>query len=236
MDDELIRQGFQFSALKDVVIVPDSELDKEQKITEEEKLFMRVAYEDSIKQEKYEKSGVGEKYLHKTLEDYECYDEESTRNFEKVKTFISDVRDKKKKRTLWICGNSGTGKTLLASLIIRECGGKFVKSYQIQNELDDCRSFKARESKSDIINRYAWYDILVIDEIAKFESKQEIEYLFMILNERYEKMKTTIIVTNKSAKELREYLGKPIYDRFIENCISLEFNNASYRFKERDCE
>ena len=235
MDDELVKKGVVFSSLQDVIIVPDSESESVQ-LTDQQKEKMKFDYEEQIKQEKYKSSGVGEKYLNKTLDDYDCYNEESTRNFEKVKTFIADVRDKKKKRTLWLCGNSGTGKTLLASLIIRECGGKFVKSYQILNELDDCKSFKAKESKSDIINRYASYDILVIDEIAKFESKQEIEYLFMILNERYEKMKTTIIVTNKSAKELREYLGKPIYDRFVENCMSIEFTNQSYRIKERDYE
>lgn len=185
-------------------------------------------------QSRYEQSGVGERYLTKKLSDFLTETEEQKNGLEKVKKFISDVQNGKQK-TLWLNGTVGTGKTLLASLIIRECGGKFVKSYQIQNELEDCRSFKATESKCDLIKRYSTVrPVLVIDEIGKIDTKTEVEYLFQIINERYERKGTsTILITNKTKLELKEYLGKAIFNRFVENCTAIEFIGESYRLKER---
>lgn len=184
---------------------------------------------------RYEQSGVGERYFSKRLSDFETKTEEQKNALEKIKMFICDIQ-KGKQRTLWLNGAVGTGKTLLASLIIRECGGKFVKSYQIQNELEDCRSFKATESKSDLIKRYSTVrPVLVIDEIGKIDTKMEIEYLFQIINERYEhKGTSTILITNKTKVELKEYLGKAIFNRFVENCTAVEFFGESYRIKERE--
>ena len=110
----------------------------------------------------------------------------------------------------------------------------FVKSYEIELELDDCKSFKANESKKELLKRYKDYPVLIIDEIGKFESKDEVKYLFMIINERYENKKCTVLISNKSKKELVEYLGKPIFDRFTENCMSIEFNFDSYRINMRN--
>lgn len=186
--------------------------------------------EEQRKQSNYENSGVGYKYWNKRLADYETVTDEQKRNMEKAKNFIEAV-NRGECKTLWMCGKSGTGKTLLASLIIRECGGKFAKSYQIADEIEDSRSFSSKESKSGLIKRYSEYKLLVIDEIGKFENKQgtELEYLFRILNERYEKENSTIIITNKTKGELKEYLGIPLYDRFVENCTSLTFSGESHR-------
>lgn len=227
---EQLHQGISFSpdfqVLVDEVDLASEDYDNE--ISEYDR-----KWEEEQKQKRYIESGVKERYWDKRLEDFVTSTEEQKTQLAKVTKFITDVNNHHS-RTMWMCGNAGTGKTLLASLIIRECGGKFVKSYEIQNELEDCRSFKATESKTQLIQRYADYRVLVIDEIAKIDSKAEIEYLFMILNERYERMKSTILITNKSAKELMEYIGKPLYDRFVENCTSLTFNGESYRKNERE--
>ncbi len=197
--------------------------------TEQNDEFIKQT-EEKEKQRLYELSGVGKKYWNMRFENFDAYNDELKVNLQKVHSFIKDVQNGKS-RTMWLCGNSGTGKTLLASLIIRECGGKFVKSYEIADEIEDCRSFKAEESKVQLIKRYSNYPVLVIDEVGKFEGKQwqELEYLFRILNERYEKEKSTIIVTNKTKVELKEYIGIPLFDRFVENCISAEFTSSSYR-------
>ena len=74
---------------------------------------------------------------------------------------------------------------------------------------------------------------MVIDEIGKFESKEEVKYLFMIINERYENKRSTVLISNKTKTELAEYLGMPTFDRFVENCMSIEFNFDSYRINMR---
>ena len=176
-------------------------------------------------------SGIGERYWNYKPSDYICNNPKQEQILKQVLDFINEPFNK----TLWLVGNHGTGKTMLSGLICRECwGSHYVKSYQIENEIEDCKSFKAKESRKDILYRYSEYPVLVIDEIAKFESKEEIKYLFMILNERYEKTRSTILISNKNKIELIKDLGQSIYDRFIENCTSLEFDFDSYRRVKRE--
>ena len=196
----------------------------------------RLAREKFLKEERQKeidrlkRIGIEERYLDASLESYECNTPERKIVLQKVKAFIANY----KAQTLWMVGNSGTGKTMLAAIICKECyGSHYCKSYQIELALDDCKSFKATKSNSELIKDLSDYPLLVIDEVGKFESKEEVKYLFMIINERYEKNKSTVLITNKNKKELAEYLGKPIYDRFTENCMSIEFNFDSYRINKR---
>lgn len=187
--------------------------------------------DEIAKLERLKESGIGSKYWNCSFDSFKIDIPQKKNILDKIKDFVINYL----KRTLWLVGNPGTGKTMLAAIICRECwGSHYVKSYEIELELDDCKSFKAKESKSDLIKRYAEYPLLVIDEIGKFESKEEVKYLFMILNERYENNKSTVLISNKSKLELIEYLGQPIYDRFTENCTCLEFNFESYRVNMRD--
>lgn len=187
-------------------------------------------HEAKEKQKNLEASGIGERYYNASFESYNCNIPERKEVLDKLKLFIQDYQEK----TLWMVGNSGTGKTMFAAILCREClHAHFVKSYEIELELDDCKSFKANESKKELLKRYKEYPVLIIDEIGKFESKDEVKYLFMIINERYENKKCTVLISNKSKKELVEYLGKPIFDRFTENCMSIEFNFDSYRINMR---
>ena len=187
--------------------------------------------EEREKQKNLQNSGIGERYYNARLENYNCDIPERREVLEKLKMFLEDYQEK----TLWMVGNSGTGKTMFAAILCREClHAHFVKSYQIELELDDCKSFKANESKIELLKRYTRYPVLIIDEIGKFESKEEVKYLFMIINERYEHKMCTVLISNKTKKELVEYLGKPIFDRFTENCMSIEFNFDSYRINMRN--
>lgn len=188
-------------------------------------------HEEKEKQKNLEASGIGRRYYNADFSNYVCNIPERKEVLDKLKVFIKDYQEK----TLWMVGNSGTGKTMFAAIICREClHAHFVKSYLIELELDDCKSFKASESKTELLKRYTKYPVLIIDEIGKFESKEEVKYLFMIINERYENKKCTVLISNKSKKELVEYLGQPIFDRFTENCMSIEFNFDSYRINLRN--
>ena len=58
----------------------------------------------------------------------------------------------------------------------------------------------------------------------------------MIINERYENEKCTVLISNKTKVEMVEYLGQPIFDRFTENCMSIEFDFESYRKNKKEKE
>lgn len=235
MENESIHQGLPVLKIRteeqfDMSYEQEIEYIKEcEKRNEREKLI------------RLESSGVGRRYFNIKLEDYDATTDEQKKALKQVKEFINQMNSNKPvSKTLWLCGKAGTGKTLLASLIIRECGGHFAKSYEIEDDIEISKSFSAKENKKQVLEKYYNYRILVIDEIGKFEHKHntEIEYLFRILNERYERQYSTILITNKTGKELREYIGIPLYDRFLENCTCIEFTGESYRklLKERNNE
>ena len=177
-------------------------------------------------------SNVGRKYLNKTINDYVPENDEQKNILDTVKHFIENVNNGEC-RTLWLCGATGTGKTLLGSAICRETKGNFCRSYNIKNDIESTHFFKASETKNMCIERYANYRLLVIDEIGRGGSDEK-ELLWQILNERYENELSTVLITNMSKGELKEFLGEPVYDRFVVNCTSLTFTGESYRKKERE--
>lgn len=234
MSNEIeITKGVNFGLDKLDSLCQEMELTEKNELTPEEIFKQKQEvrkHEEQQKQKNLEESGIGQRYFHADFSNYVCNIPKRKEALEKLKTFIENYQEK----TLWLVGNSGTGKTMFAAIICREClRAHYVKSYQIELELDDCKSFKASESKTELLKRYTKYPVLIIDEIGKFESKDEVKYLFMIINERYENKKCTVLISNKTKMELVEYLGQPIFDRFTENCMSIEFNFDSYRINMR---
>lgn len=182
--------------------------------------------EEEVRQSFYETtSNVGKRYRNKTLNDYIADTEEKKIILEKVKQYINDVNSGKD-RTLWLCGATGTGKTLLGSCICRETGGVYCKTYNIKDDL-----LENHFSRNSIFKKYVNYRSLVIDEVGRVE--QEKDFMFQLLNERYENEVSTVLITNLSKGELKERLGLPLYDRFVSNCVSITFTGKSHRENER---
>ena len=142
-----------------------------------------------------------------------------------MKQYIKDVNEGKD-RTLWLCGATGTGKTLLGSCICRETGGVYCKTYNIKDDL-----LENHFARNSVFRKYVNYRSLVIDEVGRVE--QEKDFMFQLLNERYENEVSTVLITNLSKGELKERLGLPLYDRFVSNCVSLTFKGDSHRIQER---
>lgn len=174
-------------------------------------------------------SGIGQRYLNADIHSFITETEEQKTGLETVKQFITNPYGK----NLWLVGVAGTGKTLLGAIICRYLGAKYIKSYQLKDELDYARSFNAKKNPTEVINDYAEISVLIVDEVGRYKSPQEQEYIFRLLNERYEMKKPTVLISNMTKKEFGEYLGNPIVDRFRESCKSLEFKGESFRAKER---
>jgi len=76
----------------------------------------------------------------------------------------------------------------------------------------------SEETETQAINAIAYPDLLILDEVGvQFGSEFEKQVLFDILNERYEKRKPTILLSNIPAKDLGGYLGDRVADRLKED-------------------
>ena len=65
---------------------------------------------------------------------------------------------------------------------------------------------------------YTQCDLLIIDEVGvQRGSDFEKETFFDVINERYENMRPTIILSNLTIEEIKVFLGERVFDRLREN-------------------
>ena len=132
--------------------------------------------------------------------------------------------------SLIFIGTVGTGKTHLALSVIRECGGLYRLSSNIVEELRRAKSFTAKESEAEILENYGNARLLVIDEIGRGVAAAEEQYmLYQIINERYNRRKPTVLISNQNKKDFLNYVGIAAADRLTESAQVVEFTGQSYR-------
>lgn len=138
---------------------------------------------------------------------------------------------------LVLCGKPGTGKNHLACAIANAVIEQYQDSARITTALRIARKIKSTWSKeaelseNEVIGIYVDFDLLIIDEIgAQFGSEAEKIILFEIINERYEQMKPTILISNLTLEELPNYIGERVLDRMKEGKGAVvSFDWESYR-------
>ena len=142
-------------------------------------------------------------------------------------------------RNVIFLGKSGTGKTHLAtSLGIEACQQgfrtRFVTGCGLANEL-----LEAREAKglSRLMNRYAGYDLLIVDELGYVPfSKAGAELLFQVLAERHER-KSVIVTTNLGFADWTQIFGEAnltaaLLDRLTHQAAIITCSWESYRLHQ----
>ena len=139
-------------------------------------------------------------------------------------------------RSLVLAGGPGTGKTHLAAAIgqhvIREFQGAvlFGTVSQALRRIKDTYRKDSEQTESDVLQTMTDCDLLILDEIgAQIGSEHEKQLMFEILNERYQGMRSTILISNLNATELETFLGHRVMDRYRECGVVLAFDWASHR-------
>jgi DNA replication protein DnaC len=90
------------------------------------------------------------------------------------------------------------------------------------------------ETETQAIAAMTYPDLLILDEVGvQFGSEFEKNIMFDVLNERYEKRRPTILLSNLTKDELVGFLGERVYDRMKEdNGKFVAFDWESYRGKK----
>ncbi len=188
----------------------------------------------------YEQSGLmklleTENFDHLSVE---YYDGEDRVKFEKAvqsaRNFIEDFGSHY--RNLFFCGTVGTGKSFLSCCIAKEVLDSgysviyFSASALFQKISEYTFAMKDKEALAQFKNDLLGCDLLIIDDLGTESVNSFVtSELFNCLNERHLRQKSTIISSNLTIEELRDYYSDRLFSRMISNYDFLKFTGKDIR-------
>lgn len=179
-------------------------------------------------------SCIGKRFLGMTFKDYKPVCNHAGEVLAECREFAESFKADSG-RNLIMAGATGTGKNMLSSVIGQEVirssfSFLHTTAIKIVRRYKDSWISKA-ETERDVLKYFLAPDLLAIDEIGvQFGSDTEQLYLTELINDRYEAMKSTILISNLTVKQIEDTLGHRSVERFHENGSRvLIFNWQSYR-------
>ena len=192
---------------------------------------------NEIVESKLGRSLIPPRFRNKTLEGYTEAKDFQRRAKAKVAEYIKSIDDNiAKGASIIMVGGVGTGKTHLSVALLRSAiengySGLFITASDLFISIRDTWGRNGGVSTSERVQQYKDIDLLVIDEIGvQRGTDNEKEILFSIINDRYNNIRPTVLLSNLSVDRVRDYIGERIYDRMKEDGGSLiVLNGESYR-------
>lgn len=206
-----------------------------QYISKDGYVSMRKCYCDAKRKtfRRARNSGLGE-YLKKTLDDYQTVAPWQ----ETLKGITKDFIDNHSQDNIWMmaCGQSGSGKTLLCSIVANHL--LFEKAREVLYVTwTDFISRLKRDMMGDKTNRVSEYleeikkcEILFLDETLKKYTETDLKYLIEIINYRYTNNLKTIITSERVLDELLD-IDEATFGRAVEKCEGYLMNIPKDRCK-----
>ena len=123
--------------------------------------------------------------------------------------------DYSKGRGAFLHGSNGTGKTYLMHCLVNKlctdgvtCA--FTSVYNLLGELREAIEEKGIRSEADILYRYTWPKVLLLDDIGKEQIRSDWapERIFRLIDTRFRDGKPIIYSSNCNADELEARLGE----------------------------
>lgn len=164
------------------------------------------------------------RYRNQTFSDYVC---QNDRDRAIVKHMASG-------RSGILHGTNGTGKTMLAFCAIRKQweAGRYAQYILAADYFDLIRASFNGGDPLKILKNFTDYDYLVVDEIDKKHGTQtEFVYLYRLINDRYNEMKPTVLISNSNRKDLETVIGISAFSRVAGEGKIIEFTGDDYRKK-----
>lgn len=177
-------------------------------------------------------SGVGPRYWQVGWDDLELVDPLPA--LREASTHIGDFT--RSGRNLILCGSPGTGKTQAAVLLVRaaiEAGhtAAFANIGRVGMAIRAGYDQEGGVTEADEVERLESVDLLVLDDIGVGEAgdaKIERRLLYFIADSRHNARKPTIITSNLTAQEVRDFVGDRVMNRLMPVDI-LVFEGKNFR-------
>lgn len=144
-----------------------------------------------------------------------------------------------RKENLLLFGNPGAGKSHLLCALAQDLvtQGRRMKYTSCAMLVEDLLAAKRDLRLSKEIKKLARYDGLIIDEMGYVQqSREEMEVLFTLLAERYERG-SVMLTSNLPFSKWEEIFKDPMttaaaIDRLVHHSVILELNIPSYRMEQ----
>ena len=175
--------------------------------------------------------------------DYKFFDDKNEKTFakkcvQKLEDYVKNF-DAIQIKNIVMSGASGTGKTYLSKCLAKTLIQKnyttfFVSAFDLNNIFLDEHLSQSDESNKlrDLTN----FDCLIIDDLGTEPMRKNVtkEYLLLLLNERLEKGKATIITTNLGPLDVLEKYQERLFSRMLDqrNTLILTFDGKNVRLKK----
>lgn len=189
-------------------------------------------------QRKIGQSGIPERFHDRTLDTFVATTDKQRRALAFAQEYATEFDQVLQTgRSALFVGKPGTGKTHLACGIglhvMREQNRTvlFTTVMRAIRRVKDSWRRDSRETESQAIETLVAPDLLILDEVGvQFGTEFERNILFDVLNERYEKRRPTILMSNLAVADVTTFLGERIMDRLREDGGALiVFDWESYR-------
>lgn len=183
-------------------------------------------------------SCIPERFLDRSLKSFKAETPEQQRALAFATAYADDFDTVMKTgRCAMFVGLPGTGKTHLAAgigLRIMHRDNRrvlFMTVMRAIRTIKDTWSKDSELSETQAIAALVRPDLLILDEVGiQFGSETEKLMLFDVLNERYEKRRPTLLISNLGMEDVRAYLGERVFDRLREDGgEAVAFGWESYR-------
>jgi len=168
-------------------------------------------------------SGIPERFHTRTLHTFKAENPGQRFALDFACAFADGVMTERTGRSAIFTGLPGTGKTHLAAgiglrLLRNGHPVLFCTVMRAIRRIKDTWARGSSESESQAVAALVYPDLLILDEVGvQFGSDTEKHLLFDILNERYEKRKSTLLLSNLPIEQIKDYLGERVFDRMRED-------------------